>query len=366
MFDQRTVFILGAGASWHYGYPTGYELIEKILEKAELILSIPTKNSNGHNQNIPECFMTSAQRTIIGNIRYIETWENLHIPCKELLRRIKAADPLSIDLFLTKNPSVTKIAKILIGWILLECQNKYELSNYNPNRHPITPETTPLKKEDNWLKFIISKIINNEYVCNNKVDFITFNYDLSLEDKLKEVLENTETIDAINKEQFFQNRIHHVYGKIKKQPEFHNTNIDFKKDKDLNLGKIIDLAYNSSENLEIIAPKDNSILSEIRKKISNAQVVYILGYGFDDMNNNNLGLSKCLNHRVCDDVSRKVYFTNMEDKNILNKKTGKLFFNNITSFMPNESFIQTQSVNGFYYEKSIKSVYEALAEDFDL
>jgi hypothetical protein len=32
--SNSTVFILGAGASWHYGYPTGETLVEKVKEKA--------------------------------------------------------------------------------------------------------------------------------------------------------------------------------------------------------------------------------------------------------------------------------------------------------------------------------------------
>ena len=34
MFNRKTVFVLGAGASWHYGYPTGEGLIEKIVLRA--------------------------------------------------------------------------------------------------------------------------------------------------------------------------------------------------------------------------------------------------------------------------------------------------------------------------------------------
>jgi hypothetical protein len=36
MFDEQraTVFILGAGASWHYGYPTGEKLIKLVANKA--------------------------------------------------------------------------------------------------------------------------------------------------------------------------------------------------------------------------------------------------------------------------------------------------------------------------------------------
>jgi hypothetical protein len=31
MFKEKTVFVLGAGASWHYGYPTGERLVEDVI-----------------------------------------------------------------------------------------------------------------------------------------------------------------------------------------------------------------------------------------------------------------------------------------------------------------------------------------------
>jgi hypothetical protein len=39
MIDTETVFILGAGASKPYGYPTGYELKEFICEKLLKLIS---------------------------------------------------------------------------------------------------------------------------------------------------------------------------------------------------------------------------------------------------------------------------------------------------------------------------------------
>jgi hypothetical protein len=36
MFTRKTVFILGAGASWHYGYPTGEELVRMVIQRAEM------------------------------------------------------------------------------------------------------------------------------------------------------------------------------------------------------------------------------------------------------------------------------------------------------------------------------------------
>jgi len=35
MILTPTVFVLGAGASWHYGYPTGEKLVDRVIEMAE-------------------------------------------------------------------------------------------------------------------------------------------------------------------------------------------------------------------------------------------------------------------------------------------------------------------------------------------
>ena len=34
MFKNETVFVLGAGASWHYGYPTGEGLVDDVIAMA--------------------------------------------------------------------------------------------------------------------------------------------------------------------------------------------------------------------------------------------------------------------------------------------------------------------------------------------
>ncbi|HPD83102.1 MAG: hypothetical protein R3D88_02685 [Alphaproteobacteria bacterium] len=366
MFDKETVFILGAGASWHYGYPTGYDLIEKILNKADIIIGFEPYRQNGifsHYEAPPLCYLRNKYAILAEETANLETWSELKKDCKELLQRIKATDPLSIDAFLTRNKNVEKIAKILIGWILLESSIKYKESTWNPNRLPVEPnehKNTPTKKDDNWIKFILSKILNAENISDNKVQFITFNYDLSLENKLKEGLINTEIIEEKEIEKFFEDRIHHVYGKIVKQPNFDEVYKNYKSKNDEFLGKIIDLSYEASKELDIISPKKNGELSDIIKKIKNAKNIYILGYGFDDMNNDNLKLQENLKVVNTDNI----YFTNKNDKNNINKKVGTLLSNYKTIFL--KEFIYTTPNSKLYCEKSVKDVYRALSEDFDL
>ena len=40
MFKRKTVFILGAGASWHYGHPTGEDLVRKVIGAANRLAEV--------------------------------------------------------------------------------------------------------------------------------------------------------------------------------------------------------------------------------------------------------------------------------------------------------------------------------------
>ena len=52
--SNRAVFILGAGASWHYGYPTGEMLVENIIEKAEIAIKYFEHSARIGNPEVPE------------------------------------------------------------------------------------------------------------------------------------------------------------------------------------------------------------------------------------------------------------------------------------------------------------------------
>ncbi len=46
MFTNKTVFILGAGASWHYGYPTGEDLVKKVIKKSQEMANFFKNSAN--------------------------------------------------------------------------------------------------------------------------------------------------------------------------------------------------------------------------------------------------------------------------------------------------------------------------------
>jgi len=95
MFSEPTVFILGAGASWHYGYPTGEELVEEVKVMAGLFEKVVQSR---------------------GKCGYYGVNVNNVIDFK---KRLIDADPLVIDNFLARNPDHEKIGRICIAMALI-------------------------------------------------------------------------------------------------------------------------------------------------------------------------------------------------------------------------------------------------------
>lgn len=148
MIDTPTLFILGAGASKPYGYPIGTELRADIVNN----FSIEIKALAG-NQNIIK----------VENVdRFVECFS------KSSLK--------SIDKYLALNPDHSYIGKIAITRSIL----KYEMLS-------VFRENVNNANED-WYTYLYNYMTDGfnkpedyKHFCENKVAFITFNYDRSFE-----------------------------------------------------------------------------------------------------------------------------------------------------------------------------------------
>jgi len=107
-------------------------------------------------------------------------------------------------------------------------------------------------------------------------------------------------------------------------------------------------------------------LNAARKTIAGAEVVYILGYGFDESNNRRLNLSQTF-ARMSD--ARTVLFTNYGDLARVSKAASRLMFGSPEKFVDQKVHQTVRVINGvrtpFAWEMSSKNCYEALAEDFE-
>lgn len=407
MFDQKTVFILGAGASWHYGYPTGEDLVEMVIEKAKKIITIlEQENLIFYYNYFTPLFLTKnigsnfpTNLTHYDKERYLSVCKKIIQDCKKLVESLTLVKPLVIDNFLGQNPSLEEIGKFCIAWAILECEKIHHAHQGNINRRKLLQNSINIKEQkeasnidlskckDDWCRFILHRLSQKpEKLIENKVSFITFNYDVSLERSLYTGLKCIEAFNQVEIDEFFsEKRFLHMYGKIhgsfNKPDPYLGSDYKVIKYQDKFIVKLkeeehlFNQVYQCSQNIFTIEDyeKGNGNKNECQKthemaktEISNAQKIYILGYGFDIRNSNRLGLP--INLRDGSDKDKKrIYFTNFQDRNLINKKASDIFFKRLDRFLP-PTYIQSPSSGNsksFYIEKSNKDVYGALEMDFD-
>jgi hypothetical protein len=234
-----------------------------------------------------------------------------------------------------------------------------------------------------------------ESLLDNKVTFITFNYDVSLEyqifrglSALAQFSEN-DTIDRF----FDESRFIHIYGKVRdnaiaQPPPF---DLDLLGGPSRNpktqpgppSGKnqtdrlilstslwtattaLFDTIYDASKGIRTIAPNEKTVDAKVkcaRNAIADANCVYILGYGFDENNNRLLGLTDSLR---LEKSHKTVMFTSFGNYNSVNKRASTVFFGPPDRLLSDRPTMSGSPTGPYLCEKSTRNVYDALALDFD-
>jgi len=398
MFVNRTVFILGAGASWHYGYPTGEDLVTEVIQKADY--AAEGFDILGSHVGV---IAQPPSRLIVDNL---PNWNDLNVQapetrkvadkCRDISKRLKQVRPPVIDYFLGHNPEIQDIGKLLIAWVILDREAK-DNGNGNENRL-LSLKNSPYEQErqkvlgldkrkfrDNWYRFIVNKIVSDcvkpEQIHDNQVKFVTFNYDNSVEHHLTTSLQAYDPFRA-EAHNFLTGRVLHVYGHVsEKQVGFYNSMplspkldgiAEGRGDEHIRasaLGQFnaaVSRAYTASKGIRVIDPEDKgeneNILNDAKSAIQNAICVYILGYGFDENNSRRLNLHEYL--QSGGPPYKAVMFTNYGDINRVNKKASMIVFGAYNGFLD-----PTRPIHGdpkdWYVEKSTRNVYDALELDFE-
>jgi len=255
MIDRQTVLILGAGASNPYGYPTGAGLRDYIFRY------FPGKH-----------------------VDHIERDTGSHQPDARkkaedfALCFYKSTTP-SIDLFLARNKHLSDFGKKAIAVSIMEHEKT------NLLREDIKDHST-----QDWYSYLYKrmteKLITPEsynQFGDNKIVFLTFNYDRSLEYILEDSLLNSFLLAEPQKkrEQFEKIKIHHVYGCIDKLPFYGGRKFGFEYN-------ILDI-NRCSQNIKIV----HEILdtkNEVQEIIKNAERIFFLGFGYAEENLQALGI----------------------------------------------------------------------------
>jgi hypothetical protein len=148
---KRTVFVLGAGASAVYGFPTGKGLCEAVCE--ELHYGHP------HGKVFQDYGLFSTKE--------IDSFRT------ELLNSAQS----SVDAFLEHRTEFIHVGKAAIAFMLVRKESPRQLWDFS---------------DQNWLKHLFNKL--DLFALSNMhkvpVSFIPFNYDRSLEHFLHTVLQS--------------------------------------------------------------------------------------------------------------------------------------------------------------------------------
>ena len=366
MISSKTVFLLGAGASWHYGFPTGLELVRRVRNHARDLAEY-VKNHPAVLYAIPKIIedRIAAQRNGDPN-RVALAWNEFGQRCRQLSDRLMATNTPVIDTFLGQNPDLSDIGKLLIAVTILEAEAKGLLRSRNPNR----PATEQPKPDDDWCRFVVHRMTNG--CCDTRdllasdVHFVTFNYDISLEYRIYEALSNTQLFSSIAEDFLESGRVIHVYGSIRDYPKdkIDNPYAKFADRDNRTIKENLDAAYESSQRLRTISPGEKADgahqIRRAKQLLDSADEVYLLGFGFDENNCDLLDMDKnCdLTNRTAEQ-EKSLYFTNMGNHPNINRAASRLFLKTRSDLVGDHAVRNNASC-----QKSVRNVYDALQKDF--
>jgi hypothetical protein len=397
--ERDGVHIGCRGASWHYGYPTGDKLVKKVINKARFtskhIYSI-LENASA-TATLPKYVARNSPAPNSGGLNGMKNdWKQALQECEDLVARLTTVDPIVIDYFLGQNPHLSDIGKLMIAWVLLECEViylRYQINNNrreflieSGNRHSNENEFLKTAYTDNWYRFLVHKLVtgcaNGDDLLRNNVSFITFNYDVSLEYELYRSLKAISQFSEGNViDKFFEgDHFIHVYGKIRQnvtddlphktldlfaKPIIEPTPVLNFLEFCQEFNNLLDISYEASKTIRTIAPHEKTTSGEVttaQKAIMGASCVYILGYGFDENNSRLLNLYDSLH--IGKVQGKTILFANFNDHNLVNKKASRVITGSREAMLAGAPEINRTELNSSC-EKSRRNVYDALAFDFD-
>lgn len=331
MFKVPTVLVLGAGASWHYGYPLGAELIDEIVK-----------------------FTTDTKH------------DYLSFESKRLGKDLDFYDPVSIDSFLAFRSSDERLVsagKYEIARNILSHEKKQHFHRSNSPR-------------GNWYKYIASAILDGVKDPTELLDkplnlkIITFNYDLSLEYYLYSRFNRVPTFSEQKIQDFLNilnNSVIHFYGQIGKFEWQGGT----RKNEEYGVFENRPQNFTDAGWVGYQDKYINSVYQQIRligersleknkahQALQEAERIYFLGFGFNNDNNSELDIANSCK------TAKDIYYTNTGNSKIIRTLAEDVLFNLWCKKIDGIYEIQgSREVNG-NLEESEKDVYKALKFDF--
>ncbi|GAB4157910.1 MAG: hypothetical protein Tsb009_35090 [Planctomycetaceae bacterium] len=288
MIGKQTVFVLGAGASVPYGFPTGVGLRNKIIELNKTVF----RNADANPDHFRSMLKTPLddQANLIAEAVFLANNEPFSpneiydqaLRISQLIDRFERSRTLSIDRFLSRRNEPDKtIGKCLIAYFLIQHENERALHN---------------EKNNCWFSYVSALMDSespNDYIRN--VSFITFNYDRSLEHLFHQAITHGFRVSPQEANQYAAKipivHLHGRLGYLEWQDNAQDALI-----RNYNHHRTPETIAAAAQEINIISENvENSVdFQQAHDLLSKAEVVYFLGFGYDEENVRRLNLDENL------------------------------------------------------------------------
>ncbi len=254
MITRPVVLVLGAGASIPYGYPSGSELRQQIIDE----LSDGSEGAHGQTDHedvgLRKCLLANG-------FHERQIWE--------FARVLNDSQTMSVDVFLEQSSNFIDLGKQAIAWKLLQCDDK--------SRH--------FRQDDGrWYHYLWGLMeASFDDFGKNPVTIITYNYDLSLERHLLSriaALYGKSSEESVAK--LHEIKIIHLHGKVGNFCRSRNF-------EDMTAYEVREAANDIKIVHESIGTDVEYI--EAREVMSTAKEIHFLGFGYNKTNLHRLFLN---------------------------------------------------------------------------
>ncbi len=266
------VLILGAGASVPYGFPTGNELKNWICDMwVYRDRATATYDLNVHPSPDRPTRIYHALKSINVNPDDVAN----------VGKQLSESKLPSIDrLEFHRGEAIAQTARMLISALLLDCESTDAL------RNP--------RADGDWFSLLWANLTAGKKRIDDidlqRLAIFTFNYERSVEQLFLSACIATYGASEDAAAEFVARiRIEHLYGITTRLPTMHKQGIDFDCDRS-QLHDAIERAQKEIWLIDDARKQQQAAFVELRAAIEGAKLVTFLGYGFDEVNDQKLGV----------------------------------------------------------------------------
>jgi hypothetical protein len=324
MIREKTVFIVGAGASKEFGFPTGEELkseIQKTATKKTEFLSGGSGHEldeNNASEILRDCiYLKKCSGNQFSN--KLNEFRELHSSLPILFQNLKGGD--SIDNYLyshSDKENIVETGKLCIALHIFLSEKKHHIEN---NGNGI---------EASWLGRLFSALSKNvksekslENILQN-VTFICFNYDRVIEHYLNNSI---KTHFLINEDYpKIEDKIIHPYGTIAPLP-WQSRDDSFAFGSSVTAADIVKYSKNIKTFTEQSINQD--LKNKIKNEIKSAKNIMFIGFFYAEIN---LQLLECECNNVPQVYGTSVGLSDIDKEYIKNSILEKFKFSKEIDF----------------------------------